>query len=157
MKVWIVTDRDYDNRWTVAVYSTWALADEHVHLMGGDIEEVEVRDTIHPDAIDPVKQAERAAEAEKDRMQAEAYDQQWRYDQERRKEVRPNPPHMSLCHCKTFSKDDHFINAHGYCGFCGGFTPRVFRENMGEDALQTAIDKLAEHDRRKMREIVAAL
>ena len=44
------------------LYPTGALAQEHVALMGGYIDEQEVRSALHPDATDPIKQQERAAE-----------------------------------------------------------------------------------------------
>jgi hypothetical protein len=61
--VWIVTDFDCDNALRiVAAYPTEPLAKDHVALMGGYIDEQEVRSALHADAIDPVKQQERAAE-----------------------------------------------------------------------------------------------
>jgi hypothetical protein len=62
-RVWILTDFDCDNALRiVAAYPTEPLAKEHVALMGGYIDEQEVRSALHPDATDPVKQQERAAE-----------------------------------------------------------------------------------------------
>jgi hypothetical protein len=62
-RVWIVTDFDCDNALRiVAAYPTEPLAKEHVALMGGFIDEQEVRSALHADATDPVKQQERAAE-----------------------------------------------------------------------------------------------
>ncbi len=154
MKIWIVSDSDYDNTWVVAVYPTEAMADEHVALMGGDAEEIEVSETLHPDAADPVKQAERTAAAEKERRDYEDHRASQEAQAELRRNTRPRPPHMRLCHCETFSTGRHFVNDHGYCGYCGGFIPEVFRQHMGEDALLKEIDKLAIHDREKMRQIV---
>ena len=63
MSVWIVTEFDCDNALRiVAAYHTEPLAKEHVALMGGYIDEQEVRSALHADATDPVKQQERAAE-----------------------------------------------------------------------------------------------
>jgi hypothetical protein len=62
-RVWIITDFDCDNALRiVAAYPTEPLAREHVALMGGYTDEQEVRSALHPDATDPVKQQERAAE-----------------------------------------------------------------------------------------------
>ena len=62
-RVWIVTDFDCDNALRiVAAYPTEPLAKEHVALMGGYIDEQEVRSALHADATDPIKQQERAAE-----------------------------------------------------------------------------------------------
>lgn len=156
--VWIVSDiDDCRNEHIVAAYSSEELADQHVALLGGWIAEEEVRGELHPDAIDPQKQAERAAEAERFRAQAEAHRIHEQRDAELRRNTKPNPPYMRLCHCQTFSTSAYFINDHGYCGYCGSFTPKVFRAHMGEMALQEHIDKLAEHNRLKMREIVAAM
>jgi hypothetical protein len=55
-RVWIVTDFDPDNALrVVAAYPTEPLAKEHVALMGGYIDEQEVRSALHADATDPVK------------------------------------------------------------------------------------------------------
>jgi hypothetical protein len=67
-KVWVVIDCDDGKpEFVAAVYLTEALANEHIALIGGFFEEVEVRATLHPDAIDPVKQAARSVEAERER------------------------------------------------------------------------------------------
>lgn len=155
MKMWVVLDHDYDNTWIVAAYPSQALADEHVALMEGYVEEVEVRDSLHPDVRDPKKVAEREAEAAKSRREWEAYQKRSAADVAARAAVRPNPPHMGLCHCETFSSTLRFRNDHGYCSYCGGWAPNVFAENMGVVALHREIDKLAAHDRNRMREIVA--
>lgn len=52
MKVWVVMDGDSE---VVAIYTTAALADAHLEAIGGWIHEDEVRDTLHPDATDPVR------------------------------------------------------------------------------------------------------
>lgn len=156
MKVWVITDRDYDSDWIVAVYPTEELAKEHVRLMGaGYVEECDVLENLHPEAADPAKQFERNAEAEKTRREWERRRAQDARDAKARSEVRPRPPHMSLCHCQTFSTTGRFINAHGYCGYCGGFVPEVFREHMGDHALHAEIDALDIWKREKMRAIIA--
>jgi hypothetical protein len=157
MKIWLVSDRDYDNTWVVAAYPNEELASEHEHLMGGNIEEIEVRESLHPDATDPTKQAERNAEAEKARLAWERHQKSEEANAKARSEMRPIPPHMRLCHCETFSSSRDFVNDHGYCGYCGGFTPKVFREHMGIPAMHAEIDKLALHEREKMRKIVSLL
>lgn len=157
MKVWVITDRDYDNSWIVAVYPSEAMALEHETLMGGYVEECEVLDALHPDAVDPAKQAERAAEIEKSKREWADRRAREKADAKVRAETRPRPPYMSLCHCETFSTARNFVNAHGYCGYCGGFVPEIFREHMGEQALHVAIDALDIHKREKMRAIVARL
>lgn len=159
--VWAVLDADYDRSWIVAVYPTQALADSHVALMGGWVDEQLVRNDLHPDATDPTKQAERAAETAREKAKWQAYQEQSARDARLVREQQPHPPHMSLCHCQTFtsrSAPTAMISwtGHGYCPYCGGWSPAVFRQQMGEDALHAAIDKLAEHDRVKMRAIVSA-
>jgi len=48
-----------------------------------------------------------------------------------------------LCHCRVFSRNDgYWITPHGYCRYCGKWTPEVFRLACGEDALRAAIDEL---------------
>lgn len=157
MKIWIVMDSDWDNTRIVAAYATEAMAAEHVALMDGNIEEVEVRSVLHPDATDPIKQRERADEESKRKQQYQASLDLQERSAKQRAEVRPNPPHMSLCDCETFSTNRWLVNNHGYCGYCGGFVPEVYRKHMGENALQAEIDKLAIHNREKMRLIVANL
>jgi hypothetical protein len=157
MNVFIVTESDYDDTRIVAVYPTREMADEHERLMGGYVEECEVLNSLHPDAVDPAKQAEREAETRKQKEEGERYRLRLQSDAKLRAETRPNPPYMSLCSCRTFSSSYHFVNAHGYCSYCGGFTPEVFMEQMGETELHRHIDKLEEHRRLKMRELVAAI
>lgn len=154
MKIWIVLEHtDYDSVDVVAAYPSEALADEHVAQMGGWVSEQEVRPDPHPDVNDPIKQADRAKEKE-DRRAEHAQRQLRDHEADlRRQEVRPSPG-MMLCHCETFSRrDKYFINPHGYCSYCGGFTPEVFRAQLGEETLKAEINKLAVHDRIKMREI----
>ena len=160
MKVWIVLDNDYDNTWVVAVYSTESMASEHVALMGGYADEQNVRNVLHPDAVDPIKQKERADADEKWRLDNMLYRQRLEDNDQLVEAARPCPPHMMLCHCETFTSrtDPGGIQwtEHGYCRYCGGWSPTVFRDNMGEAALQAAIDELALHNREKMRQIVSA-
>lgn len=59
----------------------------------------------------------------------------------------------ALCHCRTFSTNSYFITPHGRCGYCGGWTPEVFRTACGDDALRDAISELAIHDRTKMLQL----
>lgn len=153
-KVWVVMDADYDHSWIVAVYPNQGLADEHVALMGGHIHEADVLTSLHPDAIDPVKQRERAEEFQAARRQHEWHEQFRSQRAESADRARPHDK-MLLCHCETFS-DGSFRTKHGYCQYCGGWAPAVFRAHKGEEALQLQIDKLAEHDRNKMRKIVGA-
>jgi hypothetical protein len=156
VKVFVVTESDYDDTWIVAVYPTRELADEHERLMGGHVEESEVLEALHPDATDPAKQAEREAEARRCKEEWEQHLKEMEEAAERRAQVRPNPPRMGLCHCQTFSeRPGQFWNAHGHCSYCGGFAPDVFRENMGDAALHLEIDRLDERRRVKMREILS--
>ncbi len=161
MKLWIVLDHDYDNTWIVAAYPSAELAAEHERLMGGYIDEIEILETLHPDATDPAKQAERAAEADKRRHEYESYQARLAADAKWCSEVRPRSPHMGLCHCETFTgRGPNALipwTEHGYCRYCGGWSPSVFRENMGDAAMRAEIDKLAIHDQEKMREIVSRL
>lgn len=155
MRLWIVIDADYEDTWIVAVYPTEDLANKHVLLMGGLVTEQEIRDSLHPDAVDPVKQREREEKAEKAR-QLLARKVQYREECDRAAEaLLPTPPHMNLCHCRAFS-DHPPLTAHGYCRYCGGWAPSVFRAHMGEAALHQKIDELAIHTRSKMRAMVAA-
>lgn len=155
MKVWVVSESDYDNAWVVAAYSSRKMADDHVAEMGGYVDEVDVRETLHPDVTDPENVAARLAEAEKWRRRNTIYQERDAADHAARLACRPNPPHMSLCHCETFSPDTQLRNDCGYCGYCGGWAPKVFSEHMGVEALHREIDKLAEHDRVKMRALVS--
>lgn len=161
MIIWIVTERDYDASWIVAAYPTEALATEHVTLMGGIAESVEVRTGLHPDATNPVKQKERADENEKSRQEFERNQQHWKDRAQAVEACRPAPPHMSLCHCETFTSRTSTSGIkwtdHGYCSYCGGWSPPVFRKYMGEPALQDKINELDIWRREKMRAIVASV
>lgn len=56
-----------------------------------------------------------------------------------------------LCHCRVFSNSDgYFITPNGYCRYCGGWTPEVFRLACGEQSLHEAIEELDIHRRTKM-------
>jgi hypothetical protein len=159
MKVWQVWDGDYDGDWVVATYDSEALAREHAETYGlSRIEEVEIQSKLPSDAVDP---AQREARAEQRRIEAEqqqrAYRERREYDAraaEWRSTVTIEQQHRpSLCHCRTFSDSTHFISPHGYCGYCGGWTPEVFRAARGEEALSAEIDKLAIHNRVAMRKM----
>lgn len=151
-KVWVVFE-EVDS--VAAVYSAESLAAAHADEMGGWVSESEVLDALAPHVTDPAQVQARADDAEKRRQEGEAR----RIREEREAIARANVrPHdrMGLCHCVTFNGgDQRFINAHGYCGYCGGFTISVFRAHRGEAALQAEIDKLALHNRKRMREIAA--
>lgn len=155
MRIWIVSDRDYDSDWVVAAYRSEELANEHVALMGGYIEAHDVRSELHPDAVDPVKQRERADEEADFRSSVDVGRRQSAENERAAVAATPRPPHMGLCHCETFS-DRPMWTERGYCRYCGGWAPPVFREHMGETALHKEIDKLAIHQRERMREIIQA-
>lgn len=55
-----------------------------------------------------------------------------------------------LCHCRTFSDSTSLLTTHGYCRYCGGWTPEIFRAACGEESLQQAISELDIHRRTKM-------
>lgn len=154
MIIWIVSERDYDHQWIVAVYPSEELAEAHVALMGGIIDREEIRSALHPDATSPAKQQERAAAAEANRRQQAAYEHYMQQNEQLAEAAQPTPPQMGLCHCETFSKSPMWT-AHGYCRYCGGWSPDVFRQHMGEAALQSAIHELAAHSREKMRQIIS--
>lgn len=61
-----------------------------------------------------------------------------------------------LCHCRVFNKDGYFVTEHGYCRYCGSWTPEVFRAACGEDALQAAISELDLHYRTEMQKLTTA-
>lgn len=155
MKVWIVLDSDYDSTTVAAVYMTSALAEAHIAEMGGCLSEQDVLDFLHPDVTDPALIQRRLEAALKWRREFEERQRQEAWRQQQIEAARPSP-RMNLCSCQTFYASPHFITEHGYCSYCGGFTPEVFREQLGEAALQTAIDKLEIHRRLKMREIVGS-
>ena len=85
-RVWIVTDFDFGNSLRiVAAYPTEPLAKEHVALMGGYVDEQELRHALHADATDPAKQQERAAEQDAARK---AYlSDRAAFENERQKEI----------------------------------------------------------------------
>lgn len=155
--IWIVMDSDDDDTRVVAVYESQELAERHVSSMGGWCSAHDVMGEIHPDVTDPGKQAERAKISENARASYERSKIAAERNRRLVLDARPRPPHMSLCHCETFSsRTDGLINwtEHGYCSYCGGWAPAVFKREMGSEAMHEHIDKLAECDRLKMREIV---
>lgn len=149
MKVYIISDNECDEARIVATYLSPELAEQHVSLMGGDIHESEVLEALHHDATDPVKQQARTLLMEREKAQWDAYRQRQEIDAKRRAETRPHPPHMGLCSCQTFSPRPIW-NAHGYCSYCGGFAPEVFRKHMGDAALELKISELGIWEREKM-------
>lgn len=158
--VWIVMDHTgYESQEIVAVYQTKALAESHVAAMDGWIEEFNVLNVLHPDVTDPEKLQKREIEAARNRQERAARKASDEARNRLVQEQRPNPPHMRLCACETFtSKEVGSLipwTAHGYCAYCGGWAPRVFRQHMGENSIRSAIEYLAVHDRAKMRDITS--
>lgn len=159
MKIWIVLNGDYDSDWPTAAYQTEALANEHASELGGWVSECDLLDALHPDATDPDKQRQRAAEMAAAKTEQERIRRIQEEQSRQRAEMKPRPPHINLCHCWTVQLPEQrrytFLNEYGYCGYCGGFDPPVFLKLMGAPALLAEIDKLAIDDRERMRGLVA--
>jgi hypothetical protein len=156
--VWLVVQHEYDYTAIVAAYQSEEMARIHAREIEADVDSVELSSALPLDIADPAQQQERALQ--RDAKQAEArrnYEERERHQArqaEFRRNAKPEPgDRISLCHCATFSRDRYFINEHGHCGYCGGYTPDVFRKQMGEQALISAIDTLEIHDRVKMRQL----
>lgn len=150
MKAWVVMEGDYNGDWIVGAYTTQALADQHAHELGGHVTEVELRDAPLPDVADPVQQKQRAEKRALDEQRGrEAYERH-RLEEIRRAElvaaVKPSD-HMSLCKCQTYKQLYNWVNQHGYCSFCGGFTIAAYRAHLGEAALRAKINEFDKHDR----------
>lgn len=151
MKVWIVEELDYDSSWIVAVYASEELADEHANLIGGNVSGThEVLNVLSSSASDPAQQQKYTAECEKYKQS-----QIDRQELELKRaisnaNVRPHNDIGQLCDCNPKATYT-FYNAHGYCTYCGGWRPDVFRQWRGEDALRAEIDKLDIYDRTRMR------
>ncbi len=146
MTIWYVIE-DFDSC-VVSVYESEQLANEHVRRSGGFVYSAEVMSEVTVEDRSEARAAEGAAargryEEERKRQQAaHAWTQAVTIATVR------NP---KLCHCRTFSKMDMLRTPNGYCTYCGGWTPEVFRVHCGEDALVKAIDLLAYHQREKMK------
>lgn len=150
MKVWIVEEVDYDNSYIVGVYSSAELAAEHHRRQGGHVSEYDIYDVV----VVEDESAKMAAEAEKshqgylEQRAREASDHQrvltYVIDPTRR---------QKLCHCSVFSSDGYFITANGYCRYCGGWEPVVYRKHMGESVFAQAISELDLRHRTRMREM----
>jgi hypothetical protein len=156
MTIWQVWDGDYDGDWVVATYDSEALALDHAETFGlSRVEAVEVASVLAHDAADVTLREERKRQREADAEKArrnyeeqkarEASDHEWRQSITIDQMTRPG-----LCHCRTFSADQWFISPHGYCSYCGGWTPEVFRAARGETALAEAIALLDIHNRTDM-------
>lgn len=158
IKIWQVWDGDYDGNWVVASFDSEDLAKAYADTFGlHRVEAEDVLSSLPPEATDPTLRAEREAARkaahdqaiawERKRSEHERLTSEWR-DSITIDQVGPRP---KLCHCRTFSSDTWFVSQHGYCGYCGGWTPETLREARGESVLVDEIDKLAIHDRVKMR------
>lgn len=163
MRIWLVMDGDENGDWVVAAYSSEALARDHEDRIGHlHVVESEVLSALPDDvaAIDPVeaKRSREVESAEARRKYQEGLRTQAenaaRIDAMTIDSILSRGGRPSLCHCRTFSKDHRWITSNGYCRFCGGWTPEVFRAALGEPALYSEIDKLALHHRIAMREMV---
>lgn len=152
MKIWVIED----DGCLVCAYRDEQMAIAHYEALGHAYQEVEVRDDLYPDALNP----ERIEDTKQRREQAiashKAYQENCAQSERLAQAQRPSE-RMRLCCCATFSDDRSFITAHGYCKYCGGFEHKVFREALGEDRLQREIDKLESHRRDTMRQICAGL
>lgn len=152
-RVW---QSDYDNEWTEAVYLDEALAKQHADEIGGNYEQADVLLEIHPDVVDPDRVAARAAARDASAKQERKRQEEAARAAEYRRHYKPVPPFRVLCSCATFRGErDYFTNTHGYCSYCGGVSPGVFRSVMGDDALLAEIDKLELHRRKRMCELCA--
>lgn len=148
-KIWLVMDGDGD--WPVAAYDNESLASHHAKEMGCHSTEVKVLtelpdEVTNPDAITKRAQAHTASMEEFRRTQAIREQQ----DIARRDYV--PTVRNGLCHCQVFSHEPLW-NVHGYCQYCGGTAPEVFRKLRGEEELAKAISLLDYHYRTRMSEI----
>lgn len=149
MKVYAVMDGDYDGDWIVAVYATEVEAQRHANDLGMRVVEESVLDRYEPDAAAIQRYHEARTEASRQNV---AYLEHEARQAKALKEARPRPPFMGLCHCQTFTTPRWTM--HGYCSYCGGWAPEVFKQYMGDEALRSAIADLAVHDRERMTKIV---
>jgi len=151
-------DGDYDSSWVVAVYSSEELAKAHIEALGGSITEDDVRSGLHPDVTNADILAKLAQEQAEARRQHEEYQRHQQVADQQRQAMRPDGrENLQLCSCSVFTSETTkgwFITPHGYCGYCGKWTPDVVRQLKGETYLQREIDKLNDWNRDKMREIV---
>lgn len=147
--VWIVTRRDCEYSWIEAVYHMEELALAHVSLVGGEIEVAEVKTELDPEATSREKQKTYIEEKETNKRNFERRQSIEAAQFKLVQAMRPEPPHMSLCHCQTFTERPMWTK-HGYCLFCGGWSPPIFLRHMGSDAMYAKISDLGLHDRRKM-------
>ncbi len=159
MKIWQVWDGDYDGDWVVATYDSEELARNHAETFGlSRVDDFDVLSELAPEAADTAlrdkRDRQREVELEKARRQNAERMEREKRDCEYRQAITIDQQHRpSLCHCRTFSSNSWFISTHGYCGYCGGWTPEVFRAALGDDALAAKINELDFHDRKKMREL----
>lgn len=152
--IWYVMDADYDSSWVTAVYESEELANEHVRRSGGTV----YSETVLSEVTVEDRSAQRAAEAETSRAAFLEHREREERAHQRTLELVIDPSHrQKLCHCSVFSgSDGYFITPNGYCRYCGGWEPTVFRKHMGEPAFAEAISELDLHYRTRMREMYPA-
>jgi hypothetical protein len=158
--LYLVMEYDYDDAQVIAAYASETLAQQHADEMDMAVVSVEVSDRLPDEVTDPAAKLKRQQEVEA--AKAAYRERVKRSEQMRAAAASVNAPDLlarggklSLCACRTFSVSNHFINEHGHCGYCGGFTPEVFKQHLGEKALHEAIDLLAYYDREKMQRLVS--
>jgi hypothetical protein len=152
VKVWVIEN----DGCLVCAYRDEQMAIAHATALGLSHQEVEVRDDLHPDALNPELLENERLRKEQAVASHNQYREHCENSERMAQAMRPSE-RMQLCCCATFSDDRSFITAHGYCKYCGGFEHVVFREVLGEDRLQRAIDTLESHRRDAMRQICAGL
>ena len=151
--IWLVIEYDYDSSYVRSAYTSESLARQHADEMGFHCESVELSKQLPVEVTDPAAIQARIEERERAIQELKREQEIQKQQAIRRREITitdfGNP---GLCHCQVFSQDPMW-NEHGYCTYCGGFSPAVFRETRGEAKLVEYIAKLNEWDRKKMNDI----
>jgi hypothetical protein len=151
MKIWLVEDGDYEQAAVVAAYDNEAAANLHAEMIGASVlPPVEVQPSVASDV--PDNRVELARETHRQRQW---YEEQARHSEQREVSIATmtleGRDRGILCTCRTFTEPR--LTANGYCRYCGGFAPDVFRKYLGDAALIAEIDKLDIHGRTKMRRL----
>lgn len=159
MTIWAVIYEEEDYSRIIAAYDSELVAQDHIERTGeGRIEAIDVLTALPHEValIDPiVAKQTREAEARVRRGEYLAA-QAKRREADARTEAMTIGDRARLCHCRTFSNQD-FTTANGYCRYCGGWTPEVFRAKFGDAGLRAAIELLDYHDRTKMYKLTGLI
>lgn len=155
--LWVVMDSDGDWNWPVAAYESEALAEEHAKELNLLVAEAQLLQELPEEVTDPGQRAQRAAKAAADHLRCKQRFQAREEINERTERLTPEEQlargaKLTLCRCQVFSSDPMWTT-HGYCRYCGCWSPEIVRLHHGGDYLLQQIARLNSYDREKMLQL----